>query len=91
MGTKEKIKAYIKKWEDRCYPDGIPDVAPLELEQNDLIPSYRRICIAIVKNDVTLESLGYSRPKCATYSELKRIELIERGVIKPSQQLKLNL
>jgi len=44
-----------------------------------------------MKNDVVLESLGYSRPKCASYSELKRIELIDRGVIKPDPQLKLKL
>jgi hypothetical protein len=47
--------------------------------------------MAIMKNDVVLESLGYSKPKCSAYRELKRIELINRGVIKPDQQLKLKL
>lgn len=91
MGTKRKIEAYIKKWENRCYSAGIPDEAPLELEQNNLVPSYRKICMAIMKNDVMLETLGYSRPKCASYNELKRIELLERGKIKPNPQLRLKL
>jgi predicted phosphoadenosine phosphosulfate sulfurtransferase len=58
------------------------------LEQLNKVPSYRKICIAIMKNDIHLESLGFSKPKSRFYSELKRIELIERGVIKEDKQLK---
>jgi predicted phosphoadenosine phosphosulfate sulfurtransferase len=76
MGTKEKIRKYIDLWESRCYPDGIPDEAPVELEH--LIPSYKRICKALLKNDNHLEGLGYSRPKCKAYMELKRIEILLR-------------
>lgn len=47
--------------------------------------------MAILKNDNTLQSLGFARPKCDVYNELKKIELIQRGVIKPDLQLKLNL
>jgi predicted phosphoadenosine phosphosulfate sulfurtransferase len=69
------IRKYIKQQEKRGYPEGIPDEAPSELESNQLVPSYRRICRALLKNDLTLQSLGFSKPDCAIYSSLKRIEL----------------
>ena len=88
---KQKIINYIKEWEHRCYSNGIPDEAPVVFERSNKVPSYRLICIAILKNDRILETLGYSRIKCRAYMELKRIELIERGVIKQDTQLKLKL
>jgi predicted phosphoadenosine phosphosulfate sulfurtransferase len=85
----KRIRKYIKEWEGKGYASGIPDEAPIRLEQLNKAPSYRQICFAIMKNDITLQSLGFSRPKCQVYNELKRAELIERGVIKPDLQLKL--
>jgi predicted phosphoadenosine phosphosulfate sulfurtransferase len=81
-----KINAWIRTWEGRGYQGGIPDEADPVLEHYDMAPSYRRICLAIVKNDVTLSSLGFGRPKCLIYDRLKKIELLERGKIKPSTQ-----
>lgn len=88
---KQKIIDYIADWENKCYSDGIPDEAPIIFERSNKVPSYRMICIAILKNDRQLEMLGYSRIKCKAYMDLKRIELLERGVIKPTKQLKLNI
>ncbi len=88
MGTRSKIKKYIKEWEKKGYQSGIPDEAPNELEKLNIVPSYRKICIALMKNENNLESLGFSRKKTLVYSELKRIEIEQRGNIK---QLKLNL
>lgn len=73
-----KIREYIRKWEGRGYANGIPDEAPMELETIGKAPSYRRICIAILKNDVACESLGYAREKCAAYMEIKRVEIMNR-------------
>lgn len=78
---KDKIKKYITKWK-YSYPNGIPDEAPTRLEHLNKAPSYRQICKAILKNDYQLESLGYSKTKSIVYSDLKRIELQKRGVIK---------
>lgn len=86
---KHKILAWVKKWESRGYSNGIPDEAHIHLEAAGRVPSYRMICLAIMKNDVTLESLGYTRPHCPAYMEIKRIELTVRGKIKPSPQLRL--
>lgn len=76
---KKKIQQYIDNWESKCYKDGLPDEAPRRLEQLNKVPSYRKICIAILRNDVALESLGYSKNKTAIYHELKRIELSKKG------------
>ena len=86
---KTKIKNYIKTWENRCYTDGIPDEAPKRLEHLNKVPSYRLICMTILKNDCQLKILGFNRPKCNAYNELKKIELIDRGVLKKDLQLKL--
>jgi predicted phosphoadenosine phosphosulfate sulfurtransferase len=87
---KKKILLYIRTWEGRGYPNGIPDEAPLTLEAAGKVPSYRMICLAIMKNDVTLTTLGYQREPCESYTALKRIELKQRGVRVESVQLRLD-
>lgn len=75
---KAKILKYLKKWESRGYENGIPDEADAKLEGLGKVPSYRMICKAILKNDIALTSLGYTRPKCDSYHILKKIELAAR-------------
>ena len=77
-----RINQYIKQWEKQGYKNGIPDEADSVLESFNLVPSYRLICISIMKNDTHLQSLGFTRPKCKVYNDIKRKELIERGKIK---------
>lgn len=85
---KEKILQYIKLWEERCYFDGIPDSAPIELESRNKVPSYRKIALAILKNDHSLKTLGYTPIKSKYYDVYKKIEIESRQKYK---QLKLNL
>ncbi len=66
-----EINKYIKMWERRCYSNGIPDEAPKEID--DRVPSYKRIAIAILKND--LSYIGIEPVKSEYYSILKCIEL----------------
>lgn len=73
------IESYIKEWESKGYEDGIPDEAHPRIEHLNKAPSYRRIVKAILSNDLNLESLGRAKPKSSVYSQLKRIELIERN------------
>lgn len=80
---REKIAAWIKKWEGRGYSNGIPDEADLGIELAERAPSYRRICLAIMKNDVQLESLGYNRELCRVYMAIKHDELKRKGKLKP--------
>lgn len=83
---KRKIQNYVNQWEQQCYSNGIPDEAPKELEKRDLVPSYRRICIAIMKNDTNLKSLGFSSNKSVYYDNIKYNELLLRN---KQMQLKL--
>jgi predicted phosphoadenosine phosphosulfate sulfurtransferase len=82
------INEYVKLWEHRCYKNGIPDECHSDIERNKLAPSYRRICLAILKNDFILKSLDYTPRHSKYYDILKRIELSQRN--KPTQ-LKLFL
>ena len=86
---KDKILKYIKEWEKRCYFDGIPEEVPHRIEQLNKAPSYRQICKAIMRNDYQLESLGFTKQKSKYYSIFKYNELVEKGKIKQSKQLKL--
>lgn len=91
---KEKILKYIEDWEKKCYFNGIPDEAPTRLEQLNKVPSYRLICKAILKNDFALETLGFTKNKPLVYHELKKAELIKRGVYERirsnDQQIRIN-
>jgi len=78
MGVKEKINKYIEKWKKRGYKNGIPDEAPYELEKTGLVPSYRLICISLMKNQYNLELLGYNKNKCKIYNEIKKREIYNR-------------
>lgn len=80
--TKAKIELYISGWECKGYPQGIPDEAPENLERFLMVPSYRLICKAILKNDRQLLTLGYEREHCEMYSVIKREELKRSGKIK---------
>lgn len=82
---KEKINNYILSWNKKGYFE-IPEEGNIRLEQLNKIPSYKKICMAILKNDVSLKTLGQTQIKTNSYHELKRIEL---GII--NNQLKLNL
>ncbi len=85
---KEKILEYVSKWENRCYSEGIPDEAPKELEVRGIVPSYRLIAIAILKNDISLKMLGFTPKYSEYYSYYKNIEIQKRNGI---LQLKLDL
>jgi len=75
---RQKIGKYISTWEAKDYSGGIPDDADPKLEAMGLVPSYRMICKAILKNDIALVSLGFTRQKTEAYSIIKKIELEER-------------
>lgn len=73
-----KIQEYIREQKEKGYSIDIPDEAPIKLETLGKVPSYRRIAIAILKNDHHLTTLGKQAPHSHFYDELKRIELSDR-------------
>lgn len=64
---KNKIYVFIKWWQERGYPEGIPDQAPSILEAQRLAPSWRRICKSLLRNDFWFKGCGFSQQKTAAY------------------------
>jgi len=81
-----KIVSFCKWWEERGYPDGIPDEADLDLEMKRDVPSWRRICKVLLRNDYWCKGLGYTQHKTDAYQ--KYLNLMKRrkaeGVVAPS-------
>ena len=61
----QRVEDYIKKWEGRCYSDGIPDIVPDGVMKSMRAPSYKAIAIAILKNDHNLHSIGFTERESA--------------------------
>jgi len=71
-----KIYTFTKWWEERGYPEGIPDEAPYILEGKRIVPSWRRICKSLLRNDYWCKGLGFSQQKTKAYK--KYLELKKR-------------
>ena len=72
----EKIRGYNAVWVKRCYKEGIPDTVPFEVY--DKAPSWQKIAMCVLKNDLYLTGLGFKGFESVYYGELKRIELKAR-------------
>lgn len=71
-----KIYLYEKWWLKRGYEDGLPDEADLSLESARKVPSWRRICKTLLRNDYWSKGLGFSQHKSEGY--LKYLELMKK-------------
>lgn len=71
-----KIAIYEKWWIERGYPEGIPDEADLKLEMKKDVPSWRRVCKSLLRNDYWCKGLGFSQHKNGAYK--KYLDLMER-------------
>ena len=78
MKTTDRVKEYTENWTSKGYEAGIPDEVPDVLMKLGLAPSYKAIAMALLKNDMNLESLGFSPKKSKWYSILKKIEIDAR-------------
>lgn len=74
---RNKILLHTKWWAERGYPNGIPDEADPKLEAQRLVPSWRRICKSLLRNDYYCKGLGFSQPK-STASFVAYQELMKR-------------
>lgn len=64
-----KITMFRKWWMDRGYPDGIPDEAPYDLEAARKVPSWRRVCKALLRNDYWCKGLSFTQHRSAAYEK----------------------
>ena len=71
-----KIYTFNKWWQSRGYYNGIPDEAPYILESKKLVPSWRRVCKSLLRNDYWCKGLGFTQHKTDAYK--KYLELKKR-------------
>ena len=69
---KDKIAVYLKWYRDRGYPNGIPDCLPGDCGGKDM-PSWRRICKVLLRNDYWCMGLCFSPTKSEAYERYKKI------------------
>ncbi|MEM5795161.1 MAG: DUF3440 domain-containing protein [Bacillota bacterium] len=70
---KDKIAVFLHWWQDRGYPDGIPDEADINDEAAKKVPSWRRICKALLRNDYWCKGLSFSQTKSEAYDRYKKV------------------
>lgn len=68
-----KIAVFLKWHMDRGYADGIPDEADKKLESQKKVPSWRRICKALLKNDYWCKTLSFGQQKAGAYERYRKI------------------
>jgi len=84
MHYRERFVKFIKGWQDRGYLI-IPDEAPEDLESKCWVPSWRRMCKVMLRNDYWCKSLGQTQPFSDAYGKFKEIKKL-----KSIKQLKTN-
>lgn len=70
---KDKIAVFLHWWEERGYPNGIPDEADHQLEAGKEVPSWRRICKSLLRNDYWMKGLSFNQTKSDSYLKYKKI------------------
>ena len=71
-----KILLFCRWWEERGYEEGIPDEADTNLEMKRDVPSWRRVCKSLLRNDYWCKGLGFSQHKSKAYE--KYLDLMRR-------------
>lgn len=71
-----KIGLFIQWHTERGYDGGIPDEGDYELEVAKRIPSWRRICKTLLRNDWWCKGIGFVQHKSAAYQ--KYLALMQR-------------
>jgi len=75
---KNKIFVFIKWWQERGYDNEIPDYAPNLLESQKLVPSWRRICKSLLRNDWWCKGLGFTQHKTKAYEKYLKLKKQQR-------------
>jgi predicted phosphoadenosine phosphosulfate sulfurtransferase len=73
-----KIATFIKWWSERGYPEGIPDEADGKLETAKKVPSWRRVCKSLLRNDYWMKGLSFTQHKTDAYK--KYLEMKKRKI-----------
>lgn len=68
-----KIAVFIHWWMERGYPYGIPDEADPKDEAAKKVPSWRRVCKMLLRNDYWAKGLSFTQHKTTAYDKYLKI------------------
>lgn len=68
-----KVSVFLHWWELRGYPGGIPDQADVNDEAARKVPSWRRICKALLRNDYWCKGLSFTQTKSEAYQKYLKV------------------
>jgi predicted phosphoadenosine phosphosulfate sulfurtransferase len=68
-----KIAVFVHWWQERGYPNGIPDEAAAVEEAARDVPSWRRICKTLLRYDYWCKGLSFSQHKSAGYEKYLKV------------------
>lgn len=71
-----KIAVFLKWYEDRGYPNGIPDDGPINDRDK---PSWARIVKALLRNDYWCKGLSFSQHKSGAYEKYLKVMKARRA------------
>lgn len=74
----ERFNHWLVNWHKRGYRNGIPDFAPKELENRAWVPSWRRLCKVLLRNDWWCKGLGLQQPKSEAYGKYLALKTKKR-------------
>lgn len=74
-----KISVFLRWWASKGV-EVIPDEAPHEEEASRRVPSWRRICKVLLRNDYWCKGLSFTQTKSAYYERYRR-KMKERGAL----------
>jgi len=70
---RDKIAVFLKWWQDRGYPSGIPDEVPADKEAARKEPSWRRICKTLLRNDYWCKGLSFTQTKSEQFERYRKV------------------
>lgn len=70
----DKFRTHLEGWAKRGYNEGIPDEAPKVLENKKWVPSWRRLCKVLLRNDWWCKGLGLTQPKSQAYVDYMKLK-----------------
>jgi len=79
-----KILLFRRWWIERGYAPDIPDEADCNLEMKRDVPSWRRVCKSLLRNDYWCKGLGFSQHKSEAYQ--KYLDLMKRRKTKWAEE-----